>query len=77
MRVYVYAIAKDEERHAERFMVSVSEADGVYVLDTGSRDGTAEALRALGAHVTVKEIVIPHRTGSQTYKIHTLSKNYQ
>ena len=57
MRVYVYAIAKNEEKHAARFMASVSEADGVYVLDTGSRDGTAEALRALGARVTVKEIL--------------------
>lgn len=27
--------------------------------------------------VAVKEIVIPHRPGSQTYKIHALSKNYQ
>lgn len=56
MRVYVYAIAKDEAKHAARFMASMSEADGVYVLDTGSRDGTAERLRSLGARVTVKEI---------------------
>ena len=56
MKIYVYAIAKDEIKHIERFMASVAEADGVYVLDTGSRDGTAEALRSLGAHVTVKEI---------------------
>ena len=27
--------------------------------------------------VTVKKIMIPHREGSQTYKIHTLSKDYQ
>lgn len=27
--------------------------------------------------VTVKELMIPHREGSQTYKIHTLSKDYQ
>ena len=57
MKIYVYAIAKDEAKHVSRFMASMAEADGVYVLDTGSRDGTAEALRSLGAHVTVKEIV--------------------
>jgi hypothetical protein len=27
--------------------------------------------------VEVKTIMIPHREGSQTYKIHTLSKDYQ
>ena len=32
-------------------MASMAEADGVYVLDTGSTDGTAERLRALGAGV--------------------------
>ena len=57
MKVYVYAIAKDEIKHAARFMASMAEADGVWVLDTGSRDGTVEALRGLGAHVTVREIV--------------------
>ena len=57
MKVYIYAIAKDEAKHAASFMASAAEADGVYVLDTGSRDGTAEVLRSLGAHVTAKEIV--------------------
>lgn len=32
-------------------MTSCSGADGVYVLDTGSSDGTPELLRELGAHV--------------------------
>lgn len=27
--------------------------------------------------VTVKEVIVPHRDGSQTYKIHTFSKDYQ
>ncbi|MBE6969536.1 MAG: glycosyl transferase family 2 [Ruminococcaceae bacterium] len=57
MRVYVYAIAKDEIKHVQRFARSMAEADGIYVLDTGSRDGTVDALRDLGVHVTVKEIV--------------------
>lgn len=57
MKVYVYAIARDEEKHVQRFMASMAEADGVYVLDTGSCDNTAVLLRSLGAHVTVREIV--------------------
>lgn len=54
MKIYVYAIAKDEEKFAERWMASMAEADGVYVLEWGSSDGTAQRLRALGAHVTQK-----------------------
>ena len=56
-RVCVYAIARDELQFAERWYASVQEADGVYVLDTGSTDGTPERLRALGAHVMEKEII--------------------
>lgn len=37
-------------------MESMSEADGVYVLDTGSEDGTPALLTALGAEVTVERI---------------------
>lgn len=36
MKVWVYAIAKDERAHVERFMASCAGADGVYILDTGS-----------------------------------------
>lgn len=53
-RIAVYAIAKDESAFARRWMESMSEADAVYVLDTGSSDGTPDLLRDLGAHVTVK-----------------------
>ena len=55
-RVCVYAICKNEEKFAARFMESAREADGVYVLDTGSEDRSAEALRALGATVERAEI---------------------
>ena len=48
MKIVVYAICKNEAGHAERWMASMAEADGVYVLDTGSTDGTAERLRAWG-----------------------------
>ena len=48
-RVFVYAICKNESKFAARWMRSVSEADGVYVLDTGSEDGSAALLSGLGA----------------------------
>ena len=56
MRVYVYAISKNEEKHARRWMASMTEADGVYVLDTGSTDDTTTILRELGAHVSEERI---------------------
>lgn len=58
--VCVYAIAKNEEAFVERWMASMSEADQVVVLDTGSTDGTVEKLRACGATV-VQEEIIPWR----------------
>lgn len=59
-QIYVYAICKNEEQFAARFMESMREADGVYILDTGSTDKTVEKLRNLGAHVT-QEIIEPFR----------------
>lgn len=56
MFICVYAICKNEEQFVERWMNSMSEADLVVVLDTGSTDGTVEKLRALGAQVEQKEI---------------------
>ena len=40
MRICVYAIAKNEEHFVDRWMTSMSEADWVCVLDTGSTDRT-------------------------------------
>lgn len=54
MRIAVYAIAKDEAKFAERWYKSMSEADGVFVLDTGSTDGTPDIFRKLGATVAVQ-----------------------
>jgi len=59
-KVCVYAICKNESKFAARWMESMGEADAVYVLDTGSEDGTPEALRALGAQVT-EEVITPWR----------------
>lgn len=60
MKIYVYAIAKNEEQFCKRWMQSMCEADGVYVLDTGSTDGTAALLKSLGAHVA-QETIQPWR----------------
>ena len=59
-KVCVYAICKNEEQFVDRWMESMSEADQVVVLDTGSDDGTVERLQARGAAVTV-ETVAPWR----------------
>lgn len=60
MRIYVYAICKNESKFARRWLRSMGEADGVYVLDTGSGDDTVALLRAGGAQVT-EETVSPWR----------------
>jgi glycosyltransferase involved in cell wall biosynthesis len=60
MKIVVYAICKNEEQFVDRWMDSMSEADQVVVLDTGSTDHTVELLRGRGAQVTV-ETVSPWR----------------
>lgn len=55
MKVYVYAICKNESKFARRWMESMSEADAVYVLDTGSEDDTVQLLREAGAIVEIQE----------------------
>ena len=56
MKICVYAICKNEEKFAKRWMESMSEADEIYVLDTGSSDKSVEILQNLGAKVTVQKI---------------------
>ena len=58
--VCVYAICKNEAKFARRWMDSMSEADHIVVLDTGSTDGTPQLLRSLGASVT-EEVISPWR----------------
>ena len=55
-KICVYAICKNEERFADRWMDAVSEADLVVVTDTGSEDATVERLRARGAVVHTEAI---------------------
>lgn len=50
-RIAVYAIAKNEAQHVERFLASIHEADYIVVADTGSTDNTVDLLRAGGAQV--------------------------
>lgn len=50
-QIAVYAIAKNEEQHVERWYNSVQYADGIYVADTGSDDSTAQLLRDKGVNV--------------------------
>ena len=57
MIVTVYAIAKNEEKFAERWAVSMAEADHICVLDTGSTDGTVEILERMGVTVRREEIL--------------------
>ena len=55
-KVCVYAICKNESKFIERWIKSMSEADAIYVLDTGSTDDSAEILKKLGANVKIEKI---------------------
>lgn len=60
MKICVYAICKNEEKFIERWYESVKEADGIYVLDTGSTDNSVKLLKSLGV-VVRQEIINPWR----------------
>ena len=68
MKIYVYAICKNEEKFVRRWMKSMSEADGVFVADTGSSDDSVKILRELGA--TVSEIKINPWRFHETNRCH-------
>lgn len=55
-KICVYAIAHNEEKFVDRWYQSMSEADSVVVLDTGSSDNTAEMLKSKGAIVQTLKI---------------------
>jgi glycosyltransferase involved in cell wall biosynthesis len=59
-KICVYAIAKNEEQFVDRWVDSMSEADVIVVLDTGSTDRTVEKLKARGVTVET-EIITPWR----------------
>ena len=60
MEICVYAICKNESQFVARWMASMGEADGIYVLDTGSEDDTVDRLRAAGA-VVEQQVITPWR----------------
>ena len=56
-RVCVYAICKNEEAFVDSWVKSMSEADQIVVLDTGSSDQTVSKLKKAGVTVYQEEIV--------------------
>jgi len=59
-KVCVYAICKNESKFIDRWVKSMSEADEIYVLDTGSTDDSLEKFKKLGVNVK-QEIIKPWR----------------
>ena len=60
MKIGIYALAKNESRHAAEWAAATAAADVQVVTDTGSSDDTREILR--GAGVTVAEsAIVPWR----------------
>ena len=60
MKIGIYALAKNESRHAAEWAAATAAADVRVVTDTGSSDDTREILR--GAGVTVAEsAIVPWR----------------
>lgn len=56
LKICVYAIAKNESKFVDRFCASLKDADGIYVLDTGSEDETVSLLKKNKVHVKTKVI---------------------
>lgn len=61
MKIAVYAIAKNEQHNVAEWLASVADADGIFVLDTGSKDKTIELLREGGA-------VVNHMSGGKPFR---------
>ena len=57
-KICIYAICKDEIKFVDKWLDSMSEADYIVVLDTGSTDGTYERLKADPRVTKVEQKVI-------------------
>lgn len=55
-KICVYAICKNEEQFVEEWVKSMSEADKIIVLDTGSTDKTVSKLKSAGVDVYEEKI---------------------
>lgn len=55
-KICVYAITKNEEKFVENWVRSMSEADAIYVTDTGSSDNTVGLLKSLGVNVFTAKV---------------------
>lgn len=51
MKIAVYAISKNEEKHVKRFCDSAKDADLILIADTGSTDDTVKLAKKHGAKV--------------------------
>lgn len=60
-KIAVYAICKNEEKFAARWAKSMSEADEIVVLDTGSEDRSAEILSSFPKVRVFREKISPWR----------------
>lgn len=60
-KICVYAICKNEEKFVHRWVKSMSEADEIIVLDTGSTDKTTELLSSYDNVRVYSEIISPWR----------------
>jgi glycosyltransferase involved in cell wall biosynthesis len=60
MKIAVYTIALNEEKHVERWYNSVKDADYILIADTGSTDKTVEIAKSLGINV-VNVLIKPFR----------------
>ena len=54
-KICVYAIAKNESKNVQEWVKSMSPADHIIVLDTGSTDNTVSLLKRLGVEVHQKQ----------------------
>ncbi len=75
-KICVYAIAHNEEKFVSRWLNSIKEADGVYVLDTGSTDKTAQALREGGAIVKSKKVTPWRFDTARNLSLNLIPKDY-
>jgi hypothetical protein len=57
VKIGIYALAKDEEKHVFDWSESTDGADVVVVTDTGSTDSTTQRLRAAGVTVATGSVV--------------------